>query len=271
MSITVKEVRRSRQQVSGSNPTAKREYMAWGSAVGDDVEEAVLAVAPDTINSLVFDEIVSNPDEKDETVWEVSISYRKVNRREPPATNDEEISFDLGSQTVKVTQSLETMDSYGDSPPDFKGGIGYDSEKKGFEGCDKMVEVFSFSITKYVPAEIVEGAGYIQNLRDAAFHTNSVEFRGFDEGEVLFVGASGSKRNSEDYAVTFKFIVSRNATGLASGDVTGIVKAGWDYLWALYEQYHDEDNSFIARKTLAAYTERIYDPISLSTYLGVAA
>ena len=276
MSITVKEIRRSRSHVSGANPTARREYLAWGSADGDAIELAVLAVAPDTVGPCAFDQIACEPNEKHEEVWDVVLSYAKVARKEPPATNDEEISFDLGSQTIKVKRSLGTVDVWFDDEaiddaPDFSGGIGWNSDKKEFDGADKMIEQFSFSITKYIPATTVEAVGYMQTLRNAAFTTNDAEFRGFAIGEVLFIGASGNKRNADDYAITFKFLVSKNGTGLTVGGLEDIDKAGWDYLWELEEKSHDDDEAFVVAKTLAAYVEQIYGSSDFVESLGLTA
>ncbi len=76
-------------------------------------------------------------------------------------------------------------------------------------------------------------------------------------GEVLFLGASGSKRGKEDWEITFKFAASPNITGLTVGPITGIAKRGWDYLWVRY--LDDEDSFQIIRRPVAAYVERVYE------------
>jgi hypothetical protein len=276
MPVIVKETRRSKSHTSGSNLSAKREYTAWGSADGDAIEIAIEAIAPATVNGLVVDSAEFTPRDEDETVWDAIFTYTKAKTREQPKTNDEEISFELGSQTVKVRQSFNTVARYakpGDTATNFKGGIGYDSEKKGFEGADKFVEAFTFSITKYFPKSIVENPGYIQSLRNCAFKTNNAPFRGFAAGEVIFVGASGSKRSADDYAVTYKFMAGANAAGLALGDIVGITKAAWDYLWVVFHEVADETSNpkFLKQEPLFAYVEQLYFPANFPTYLGVAA
>jgi hypothetical protein len=59
---------------------------------------------------------------------------------------------------------------------------------------------------------------------------------------VLFLGASGSQRGTEDWEITFSFAASPNATGLTVGDITGIEpKKGWEYLWVRYADAEDAE------------------------------
>lgn len=280
MPFIVKEIRRSRSHVSSAKPTARREYMAWNqdssgnrlSATGNEIETAIDLVAPAAINGLVIESVSIDPLEEDERVWNAVYNYATTEGSETPETLAEEISFDLGSQTINVTQSFLTVNKYaksGQIAPDFKGGIGWDGEQ--FTGIDRMFEVFSFSITKYVAAATVENSQYIRNLRDAAFHVNNAAFRGFSANEVLFAGAAGSKRSVSDYAVTFRFMASKNAAGLIVGDITGITKAAWDYLWVLYEEVEDTAADFTTQRPKAAYVERLYTAVNFPTLLGVTA
>ena len=50
-------------------------------------------------------------------------------------------------------------------------------------------------------------------------------------GECLFLGASGSKPGADDWEITFRFAASPNRTGITVGDIAGISKKGWEYLW----------------------------------------
>lgn len=273
MPVTVKQTRRSKSHTSSASPTAKREYMAWGSADGDAIEAAVNLIAPSTVNGLIFDSSDFAPHDDDETVWDCVYSYSKQGSSEQTGIGDEEISFNLGSQTVKVLQSYNTtrFAPAGKKAPDFKGGIGYDSEKKQFVGCDRLIEQFTFSITKNFAKATVESPPFIQNLRAAAFHTNDAQFRSFQPGEVHFVGAAGNKRSSSLYAITFNFAVGKNASNLQAGDVRVTTKKAWDYLWILYEEIEDTEAKFITPRPKAGYVEGLYDPISFPQYLQVPA
>lgn len=54
--------------------------------------------------------------------------------------------------------------------------------------------------------------------------------------------ASGSQWGTEDWVVTFSFAASPNAVELTVGDITGIDKKGWEYLWVRYQDAEDEDD-----------------------------
>jgi hypothetical protein len=87
---------------------------------------------------------------------------------------------------------------------------------------------------------------------------NDTEFRGRAAGEVLFLGATGAKRGRGDWEITFRFAASPNATGIAIGDITGIAKNGWDYLWVLYEEQEDSTAKALVKYPKAVYVEEVY-------------
>jgi hypothetical protein len=72
---------------------------------------------------------------------------------------------------------------------------------------------------------------------------------------VLFQGASGSQRGQEDWEITFSFAASPNATDLTVGDITGIEKKGWEYLWVRYADAEDEET--LIKQPVAAYVEQV--------------
>ncbi|MBC7077795.1 MAG: hypothetical protein H5T92_05745 [Synergistales bacterium] len=75
---------------------------------------------------------------------------------------------------------------------------------------------------------------------------------------MLFLGASGSKRGEEDWEITFRFAASPNATGLTVGEITGIAKKGWEYLWVRYADDVDDDAKVLVKRPIAVYVEQVY-------------
>ncbi|MFN9131136.1 MAG: hypothetical protein ACK5XO_00450, partial [Phycisphaerales bacterium] len=101
--------------------------------------------------------------------------------------------------------------------------------------------------------------------------TNAGGFKGFAPGEVLFLGATGSKRGDgpdDDWEITFRFAASPNETGLSVGTITGINKKGWEYLWVRYADAEDTGSGAIIKKPIAAYVERVYDDANFGA-LGI--
>jgi len=97
---------------------------------------------------------------------------------------------------------------------------------------------------------------------------NTGAFKGFNAGEVLFLGASGSRRGYGDWEITFRFAASPNVTNLTIGDITGINKKGWEYLWVRYADSEDTAAKALVKKPIAVYIERVYDDGNLSL-LGI--
>lgn len=178
----------------------------------------------------------------------------------PAETGQSVYSFDVSAGTQRVLQSRETISSHapgGATAPDFGGAIGVTAD--GIDGVDVVVPASQFAETHYISSASADA------LRDAILDltgkVNHATFKGRAAGEVLFLGASGSKRggpDGEDYEITFRFAVSPNATGLSVGDITGIDKKGWEYLWVRYQDIVDDDAGVVVKRPLAAYVERLY-------------
>jgi hypothetical protein len=196
-------------------------------------------------------------------LWEVSVRYGKLEPKEP---GESSFSFDTGGGTTHITQSLATVNSYapaGETPPDFKGAIGVNNDS--VEGTDITIPVYNFKETHYIPVALVTPA-YKAILFYLTGKVNAAPFKGFAPGEVLFQGASGSQRGQEDWEITFSFAASPNAVGLTMGDITGIDKKGWEYLWVRYQDAEDED--VLVKQPAAVYVEQVY-PYGDFSLLGI--
>jgi hypothetical protein len=78
--------------------------------------------------------------------------------------------------------------------------------------------------------------------------------------EVLFLGASADETTASDFVdITYRFAASPNRTGITVGDITGISKWGWEYLWVRYADAEDATAKAIVKKPVAAYVEKVYE------------
>jgi hypothetical protein len=240
----------SREATVGvDSPSVDLQWMVLGTELDSEVRALVQATAPPTYAGLVLQSY--HIAHQGGGVWEVTARYGKT---EPKETGQSSYSFDTGGGNQKITQSLETVGRYGEDPPDFQGAIGVSSDS--VEGTDITVPVFNFTETHYIPAALVTGA-YKTTLFYLTGRVNDAPFKGFARGEVLFLGASGSQRGTEDWEIAFKFAASPNATNLKVGDITGIEKKGWEYLWVRYADAEDENT--LIKQPVAAYVERVYE------------
>jgi hypothetical protein len=182
-----------------------------------------------------------------------------------------EYSFDMSGGTVHITQSLSTLGSYGiggAAVPDFKKAIGV--SKSGGEVSVAGVDIGSGSLRlSYTGRFRFLTRKYLRTLRDTHYTTNNATYFGFDAGEVLFTGCTGTYEDGGQapWKITFNFEVSPNLTDIAivgtaePGDAaTSLVvtsKGGHAYLWVAYSDQIDAGE--IVPRAKAAYVEQVYE------------
>ena len=262
MPITIDEKFDSRESTVGvDSPSVDLLYVVQGTDDDETVRSTVEATIPAIYAGLVFQDYHISP--QGNGVWEVSARYGK---REPKQTGDSAFSFDTGGGTTHITQSLLTVGSYAPPSkiaPNFKGAIGVTHDS--VEGTDITVPVYSFAETHYLAIASVTGA-YKATLFALTGRVNSGSFKGFAAGEVLFLGASGAQRGEEDWEITYRFAASPNVFGLSLGDISGINKRGWEYIWVRYADAEDQD--VLVKQPIAVYVERVYDEANFAL-LGI--
>lgn len=126
------------------------------------------------------------------------------------------------------------------------------------EGVDITAPVYNFSETHYIDDALVTDA-YKGTLFLLTGKTNQAAFRNFAVGEVLFLGASGTKRGKDDWEITFKFAASPNVTNLQIGSITVASKRGWELLWVRYTDVEDLTARMLVKQPVAAYVEQVYE------------
>ena len=260
----------SRERTTGEKPTATLHYVVEGTDDDLVATTTLLSAAPAVYDGLIRASANIEPIHVDSDGgtgrWDCRVSYKAVEHT-PPEVGDSSFSFDTGGGTQHITQSLSTVGSYaaGGTPPDFKGAIGVTHDN--VEGVDLTAPVYNFSETHYLADATVTGA-YKATLFSLTGKVNSGAFKGFAAGEVLFLGASGSKRGEDDWEISFRFAASPNRTNITIGEMTGIAKKGWEYLWVRYEDAEDATANALVKKPTAAYVEKVYEEGDLSV-LGI--
>jgi len=259
MPITVEERAESRESTTGDSASVELQYVIRGTASDLEAKVALGDAAPVLYDGLpresrrvspVFVDI-NNPDG---SIWEGVARYGRTPR---PATGESEFSFDTGGGTQHVTQSLATVGRHaapGQTAPNFSGAIGV--TRDSVEGVDITVPVFNWTETHYLDDVYVTGS-YKASLFRLTGKVNQAGFRGFEPGEVLFLGASGSRRGDEDWEITFRFAASPNRRSLTVGEITGIRKRGWEYLWVRYADAEDE--GVLVKRPVGVYVEQVYE------------
>lgn len=236
---------------------------------GVTTEDEALELAYNTV-AKKYDDIDLDSIEIDSRLAE-EIFKVKANYPEPSDSNTNgdsntpSFSFDTSGGTKHLSQSPSTVASYPANAPSFNGAINVD-EKGNIGGVDVTMPMFSFTETHFYSNSKVSNS-FKRELSELTGKVNNSSFKGWSAGEVLFMGASGTrrgKRSKDKWEVTFKFSVSPNVKNLKVGDITVASKDGWDYLWVKYGPEVNLQNRVLIRKPKYVYVERVYERASFS-------
>jgi len=197
--------------------------------------------------------------------WEGRANYSSGSQqgqsKEPGSST---LEFDTGGGTQRIQMARATISK--NVPPlgtvvDFEGAINVNEDR--IEGVDVTLPVFHFSITHQLPIEHEIPLGYVRGVFLLTGMMNAAVFKGFERGEVLFLGGSGRKRSEEAAELNFKFAASPNVTKLKIGEganqVTVPVKLGWDVLWIKYMDVVPTNGKSIIKRPTQANVERVYE------------
>jgi hypothetical protein len=262
MATTISENFLSRSFTLGQQAVRELIFDIHDATDETEAQTILLATAPSVYQGQVLDSINADPVGVD--LWKGYARYTRL-------ADDSEYTFDTGGGSQKITQSLATVGMFappGFTAPDFQGAIGVSDDK--VEGAEIVDRKYQFTETHTFLNSAVTDA-YKLALFRLTGRVNNATFKNFAAGESLFMGASGSKRGDGLWSITFRFNCSPNVTGLeiggefssgyggGSGAISGIDKAGWDYLWVRYADFEDSVGTSLVKRPVAAYVERVYE------------
>jgi len=211
-----------------------------------------------------------------DNAWQVTINYSKDGAEDGTEPLKRARSFDTTGGTQHITQACSvgsggTLDfekRFPSSATNMSGAIGVDSN--GVNGVDVVVPQLQWQETYDVPNTYVT-SGWIRGVAGVTGTTNNASFRGFDAGEVLFMGCSGSQewddqKGKGPWSLSFRFVASKNVTGQTIGSISGIEKKGHEYLWVRYED--SVTSNTLLKQPKAVYVSKVYKDSDFSL-LGI--
>ena len=236
MAMTIYEAPGRSGVDGGDSPAHSRLWIVTGTDDQATAAALVRITTPAKYGNLFLRDV--NAKEIADQTWECEARY---GAKKPPTELEYKFSFDTTGGKQKITQSLATIHKYaptGETAADHKGAIGVTAH--GVEGCEIVVPAFSWSETWQLPIAVY-GWEYSQTLKDITGKVNDLAFRGFPTGQVLFRGGKGSASTKDPalIEITFSFDQSDDVRAKTIGDISGINKGGWQYLWVHYAQKHD--------------------------------
>lgn len=263
MPPTISENFQSRSFTLGRQAVRELEWDIVGVETEDDeqtVAALLTATAPAAYLGLLLDSV--NADPQGGGVWKGYARYATIE-------DDNEYQFDTGGGSQRITQGVPVA-SYappGATAPDFQGAINVSEDR--VEGVDIVVPAFEWTETVRMS---FASTSEFEDFQDVCYQltgrTNDATFRRKAEGEVLLQQVTGGKRGDELASITFRFAASPNLTGLSLGDITGIDKGGWEYLWVHYAEFEDLAGLAIAKRPSSVHVVRVYESGDFSA-LGI--
>jgi len=251
----------------GNYTAADVPYFVFDAADEDDAVLNAHGATSEWFGSLRR-ESVQVEERLNETTFKVIVRYQQHNATDDGDDPEPVFTFETSGGTQHLTQSIFTRARYPAGAPDYQGAIGYDGDRVA--GVDIIQPVYAFTETHFLPRTTVTESFRNHLARKTGMYNND-PFRGFDPGEVLFMGASGVRRGDgrEDlWEVTYRFAVSQNRSGFSVGGITVPAKLGWDYLWVRYADEVDDTIRQVVRKPVAVYIEKVYYGTDFSS-LGI--
>ncbi len=203
--------------------------------------------------------------------FDVDVTYGLTN----PNVGQWNLDFDTGGGTVHITFSKESIKRYSSSTSELGGAaataipkhntaLGVDKTGEA-KGTEKVIPALKFNV-QYNHALATVTPAYMKYLHNLTGLVNSTTFFQFAAGEVLFLGARGSDGTHAESSLTYSFAASPNSTGLTIGDIAGVDKKGWEYLWITFKDAVSANNK--AAPPEFVYIERLYDTTPLAAMLG---
>lgn len=210
--------------------------------------------------------------------WQLTANYSKEGFEEQgsPQPIRRSRSFDTAGGQEHITQAIASKVSKQGSSnaPYSEKVIGFDGEN--VNGVDIIVPQLSWTENYEIPDSFFR-PDYIRIVSQATGSTNKATFRGFEQGEVLFLGCSGSQEWDEGkgpspWVLSYKFSISPNAgfgssvPAIQVGDVTNVNKRGHEYLHTYYEDSVSDNRIFKVPKLV--YVHQVYPETDFSL-LGI--
>jgi hypothetical protein len=190
-----------------------------------------------------------------------------------PDAGDWTWGWDCTVETEHVTYALEHIADYaksGVTAKNYKGAIGANASGD-IEGVDKFFPKFEWWEKHTIAYRNAQAAWALSLvLASSGGLTNLYTFRNFPPNTVLFLGGTGERSNTRPslFEITVRFRGGVNRTNFSIGDITGVAKKAWEYVWVNSAAEVPTAAGGLVHVPTCAHTERLYDAIDYSA-LGI--
>jgi hypothetical protein len=190
--------------------------------------------------------------------------------RTNPAVGSVRFSFTTTGGTFHIQASRQTVGIYSTttSPENFGQLINVrrNQDQWDVQGADIVIPALKMTYVVRQPAGFVD-ENFARLMASITGTVNAAAWRGFQPGEVLFLGAEGSQGTDAETEVTYHFAAEKNLSGLVIGAISGIQKDGHDLLWLTWEDEVTPEG-LPALKPRTVYVERVYERVNFAALFG---
>jgi len=242
-------------------------YIVFDAESEEQALRGVHDYAPDEWEDLPMESLQISSRES-EDVFLVDVTYKNDSSSTSSSKEKDEeeptVSFDCGGGTRHMTHSYDQRIAYGTKSAG--GAIGWNG-KTGAEmsiaGIDVPTAQLRETYTKVMRLSRIT-TGFKRKCARLVGKVNSGSFKGWDKGEVMFLGMSYScpAKKSTKVKVAFNFAIQPNEESTVCGKK--ISKRGFEYAWGLSNTVVD-GNGVPKADVEAIYVDEVckYDSFSV--------
>lgn len=261
--MPVCELFAKRKIVESESPSAETQWTVWDdddSITNEQQAYAALIAHPlpptyGFASGRVADLVSVTISDIDEKSWTFVVAYSQYT---PKEENDVDYSFTAGSQSVTLTHATSTtaFTGGGRTAPSFGGGVNID-ENGVAKGISVERPSFSFQLTKHWPKAVVSPS-YQLTVSELVGRVNDATFYSLPAGCVRLESANGRIAGSK-FPITYTFSYSPPESGVTVGDISGISRAGFDYLDVYMRTTSDAGSKKKVTLPHSVYIHEVYE------------
>lgn len=208
-----------------------------------------------------------------EDIWKIEISYGYSSKSSSPSSGSQDeatVSFDCGGGTRHVNTALEQKKLWQKSgatiknPGKFVGWNGKTGPDSVISGVDVPFAQPRETYTKKMSLSQLS-TSFRRKMAGLVGCINSAKWKGWERGEVMFLGCSYSGSASEEITVTFNFAIQMNESMVIADGVPKINKTGHEYIWTMSETKYDTVNKAPQLEVTAVYAALVAPYADFST------
>jgi hypothetical protein len=156
------------------------------------------------------------------------------------------IAWDTTGATEHITSAMEERVIGGNILDGFEGAINV--QGTSVQGIDKVVPAMKYSETWIMPTQVGLSTAFVKNVYSLTGTVNASQFRAFQPGEALFMGARAQWSGDQPYTtVTFDWQARANDPEFYVKGLPQTLREGWEYPWIVYEPYSSPSGLLVQR------------------------